>query len=871
MKIKILSTVLSLAVVASAVSITAVTAAEDDAVYEAAAQCLEDLGGIEYDDGTADLSSEVTRASFCRIITDYFNISPVSGASTTPFIDVELTHENFKEIRALYDLGYISGDENRRFEPKRSITVREALTIMVTALGYKYEAMQRGGYPTGFTSVAFEKEIITESFEDYNAAMTLGSIYKMLYDSLEVPIMAVEISGGHETYSASEENTVLWVYFRAEKHEGIVTANKYTALTSAGARVTENQISVNDTVYYSQQDYSHMLGYNTVYYVSFKNDDNGEVVHMYGEDNDVTDILSEDIETMSDDSVVYREDGSSRSVTKRLSADADVIYNGRALTGYGTLDSIMPVNGTTVLIDNNNDGRADVIDITEYENYYISAIDTSSRTVYDYNESRSIEMGESADTVEIYAADGSKINFSSLRRGTLISVAQSREESNKLVRVYVSETQIEGAAESISDDEYTIGGTVYKKAPDMTKSITIGTQGVFYIDIMGKIAAFTTATDSSYNYGLIYNTVYDENEGLFYLVLFTPSEKFVDCDLGDKVTIDGVSMDKYDPNDAAAMIDKLPAGQLIRYRMNDEGSVIASIETPLAMIDDGAGNKTPADSTDFRVLYEGSSFKYRNGMLDGKLVINDETVIFSVPKTESWNDKTLFGTLTTRSFSGGSTYSKNYKAYAVGENAVNDADVMVIEDITKGAIGNSTNMVLVTGLGTGVDVEGNVCTVIKGVSAGNTVEYYCQDDQTTTEYGLQKGDVIRVGLDSSNNVNSIQKIYNADGSSSYGALLVPNEGVSENTASFDSEFRVAIGTVLDHDSTYMKFSMQKKSGDEFYNDMSICQISEATVVKYELDNPYGTPSPCSVNDILEDDTVIIRMRLASAREIIILR
>lgn len=870
MKRKILSAVLSLAMLASTVSVTAVNAAEDSAVYEAAAQCLKDLGGIEYD-GTADLSAEVTRAEFCSIIVDYFNIAPLNGTATTPFIDVELTHKNFGAIRVLYDLGYISGDGNRRFEPERSITVREALTIMVTALGYKYEAMQRGGYPTGFTSVASEKEIITESFEDYNAPMTLGSIYNMLYDSLDVPVMMVNITDGRETYTASEENTVLWVYFKAEKHEGIVTANEYTALTSVDGRVTDDQISVNDTVYYSQQDYSDMLGYNTVYYISFKNDDNGELVHMYSEDNTAIEILSEDIEKMSDNSIVYREDGTSRSKTENISSDADVIYNGRALTGYGTLANIMPINGTTVLIDNDKDGNADVVNITEYENYYISALDKSTRTVYDYNESKSLNMGEAAETVEIYDADGSKTTFSSLRKDTLISVAESHEDSNKLIKAYICDTQVEGSVESISDDEYTINGTVYKRSPYMTKNMTIGTQGVFYIDIMGKIAAFSTAADTSYNYGLIYNTVYDENESLFYLIIFTPSEDFVQYDLNDKLAVNSVSMDPYDADDAAALIEKLQTGMVIRYKMNDTGDSIASIETPIAMIDDGDGNKTPADSTDFRTLYEGSSFKYRNGLLDGKLIIDDETIIFSVPKSENWKDKTLFGILTTNSFSGGSTYSKNYKAYAVGENAVNDADVMVIEDITKGAIGNSTNMVLVTGLSTGVDVEDNVCTVINGVAAGNTVEYYCQDDQTAEEYGIQEGDVIRVGLDSANNVSSIQKIYNADGSSNYGALLVPSEGVSENTASFDSEFRVAIGTVLDHDNTYMKFSMQKKSGDEFYNDMSICQISEATVVKYELDNPYGTPSPCSVNDILEGDTVIIRMRLASAREIIILR
>lgn len=873
MKNRILSAVLSFALFASAGSF-AVFAADGGAavggVYEEAAQCLKDLGGAEYTEET-DFGAEVTRGDFCKIITEYFDIAPTANVSTTPFVDVEMTHEDFGDIRVLYDLGYITGDENRRFYPDRAITVREALTVIVTALGYKYEAMQRGGYPTGFISVAEEKEMLTEAFESYEGSMTLGSIYKMLYDCLDVPVMTREFDGGRETYVVSDENTVLWVYFKTVKDEGIVTAGKYTALTSAAGRVPDGQTAVDDTVYYSNRDYSDMLGMNVVYYISREDGGNGTIVHMSGTDNEITEILSEDIETISDSEVTYITDGARRRETARLSADIDVIYNGRALTGYGTLADIMPVNGTTVLVDNDRDGRADVMNITEYENFYVSALDKSARIVYDYISSKSIDMGEGAETAEIYDAEGNKTAFSSLMSNTLISVTQSRGGSDKLIRAYVCGTQIEGAADSVSDDEYTIGGTSYKKAPGMTTEVQVGKQGIFYIDIMGKIGAFRTSADTSYSYGLIYNVVYDSNTEEFFLILYTPNEKFEEYDLSSKTALNGVSLRTDDPGGAQTLLDALETGMVIRYRMSDDGSGIAAIETPLPMDDDGSGNKTPAESTDFRVLYEGSSFKYRNGMLDGKLVINDETVIFSVPKSENWKDKTLFGTLSTGSFSGGTSYSKNYTAYAVGENAVNDADVMVIEDITKGSIGNSTNMVLVTGLSSGIDTDQNVCTIINGVSAGNVVEYYCIDDQLIEDSGLEKGDIIRVGLDSSNNVKSIQKIYNADGSSRNGALLAPGDGVSENTASFDSEFRVAIGTVLDRDNTYMKFSMQKKSGDEFYNDMSICQITEATVVKYERDNPYGEPSPCSINDILEGDTVIIRMRLASAREIIILR
>lgn len=836
-------------------------------VYEAAAQCLSELGGAEYTAET-DLGAEMTRGEFCGIVTKYFGIMPVSGSQTTPFIDVEPSHEYFDEIRTLYDMGYISGDENRHFYPDRAITVREAATVIVTALGYKYEAMMNGGWPTGFTSVAVSRGMLTESFENFEVNMTRGNIYKMLFDCLEVPVVTVEGSAGNTAHVTSDENTVLWVYFKAVKDEGLVTANEYTSLTSPEG-AADGRIAIDDTEYTAAADANDMIGLNAVYYISYKNDDNGEIVSIYERNNKITEIDSGNIESVSPGGVEYMPEGEQRLRTAKLDDDADILWNGKAYTGYGTLEDVMPKNGTVRLIDNDNDGAAEVIDVTDYENYYISALDKSNRIVYDYGESRNISLGNSEDTIEIYGADGARTTFSTLKTGAVLSVAKSRGEGGRLIRAYVSEAAAEGTVDSASDDGYTIGGTQYKKAPDMTREITAGMQGVFYLDITGKIAAYGTSVDTSYNYAVVYSSVYDENESIHYLTLFTHDEKFTQYTINGKIVFNGHSASPYE--DADEFAEKLKAGSVIRYKLSDDGSGMGVIETPLAMVEDAGGNKSPADSEDFRTLYEGSSFKYRNGMLDGKLIIDDETVIFSIPKTENWSDKTLFGTLTTGSFSGGSSYSKNYKAYAIGENAVNDADVMVIEDMTKGSIGNNTNMVLVTGLGSGVTTDGEVCTIIEGAAAGNTVEYYCTEDTLIEENGLARGDIIRVGLDSTNTVKSIQKIYNADGSASFGSLLAPNDGVCENTASFDSEFRVAIGTVLDKNNAYMKFEMQKKSGDEFYGDTALCQISEATVVKFNGADAYSVPTPCSINDIIEGDTVIIRMRLASAREIIILR
>ena len=101
---------------------------------------------------------------------------------------------------------------------------------------------------------------------------------------------------------------------------------------------------------------------------------------------------------------------------------------------------------------------------------------------------------------------------------------------------------------------------------------------------------------------------------------------------------------------------------------------------------------------------------------------------------------------------------------------------------------------------------------------------------------------------------------------------MPDEGVSENTASFDSEFRVAVGYVSDISEGYMRLKLVKKSGDSFYEDTAICKTEGASVALYDSGNSYSRElQTCSVNDIIRGDRVVIRMQLAAAKEIVIIR
>lgn len=868
---RIISIAVIIMMLTSLINTGAVLAADDN--YDDVLECLSDLGAITYDEET-DMESAVSREEYCVMIMKYFGFDAAQYiTSTTPFLDVETNRESFSAIRYLYDMGYISGDSSRRFYPEKELTAAEAVSIIIKILGYQYSAINKGGTNEAYMSTAYDLDILKDSIGGSASIVSFKDVYTMLYNTLEVPILEIHYSDTRTTFSAKDNNTVLKAYYKAEKKRGIVTANQYTGLSFASAATPDDMIAIDDISYQTAKDYSSMLGMQVIYYVSYKNDDSGVIVHMHEQNNTILQIDSDDINSIENDKILYYPNGAESGVTKtaKLEQNCDVIYNDASYTGYGTLESMEIHNGNIELIDNNNDGSAEVLKITEYENYYISGIDKSSKTLYDYDESKSIVLNDSINKIEFFDAEGNEARFSGLQKNTLVSIAKSKGDTDCVIKVYICSDVIEGVVESISEDKYVISGEQYEKAYGMNTKIELSASGKFYLDINGKLAAFKSSVSDDFVYGIVYRISYDPNTSETNLRVFNENENFEDYTTGEKITLNRESIKIKTQRGADYFHSKVEKGMLIRYKTDETGELLTIVETPVDMILDNTGNKVPSSTENLKVLYEGSSFKYRNGLLDGKVMIDENTMIFSVPKSDNWDNTNMFGKLTSGSFSGGSSYSKNYKTYSIGKNEIGKADIMVIEDMTKGSIGNNTNMIFVTSISDGISGNNEVCKVISGISSGNTVEYYCTNSTLITDAGLNRGDVIRVGFDSSSDVNKIQKIYNCDGSAAYGALLAPKEGVCENTASFDSEFRVVIGSVESISGSTIKFTMKKISNGTPYNDTQICIAEDAKVICYESGERFVKPSICSVNDILNDDVVIMRMNLAKAKEIIILR
>ncbi|MFR4560323.1 MAG: S-layer homology domain-containing protein [Flavonifractor plautii] len=107
---------------------------------EEAAQVLAALDIMVGDEsGNLNLGATVTRAEFTKLAVAASTSRDAVGdtVSVKPYPDVPQSHWAAPYIKAAVDLGLVQGDLHGNFNPGRSITLAEGVTIVLRLLGYQ--------------------------------------------------------------------------------------------------------------------------------------------------------------------------------------------------------------------------------------------------------------------------------------------------------------------------------------------------------------------------------------------------------------------------------------------------------------------------------------------------------------------------------------------------------------------------------------------------------------------------------------------------------------------------------------------------------------------------------------------------------------
>jgi len=846
---RILSVILSAIIVLSAVpaafaqnATAEITLTSED--YSAANK-LKAIGIID-EVSKETMERIITRRESAELMVKMLNI-PVEGAEydKSPFIDVHPASDGMAEIVTLYNMGFVSRGEDLKFNPDNSVTFNEAVAFVVKAMGYRVIAESKGGYPSGYLNIASKYDLL-ENIQPKAEEVRFYEMYHMIAKALEAPAYTYAGSVGDEDYYSQEKDlTILNEYHKMRHIEGIVTADSFSQLYSEEKSLADNQIAIDGEIYELGQNVAADFLGKTV--VAIASESEGEDIIVYIEESakNVSYTLNYD-ELLPAKTTNQKLAYSLNDKDKYYDLDSKcrVIYNGLNWGGYRNIREALPVYGSVELLDNNKDGKIDVLRVMDYKNIIVSYVDEYEGVIYDKNSTALDLSYDDENKMRIYDSETmQRITVKDLLYDDVLSVAVSKNGEN--VTGYVSRKLENGKITEITNGTpvlYKIGDNNYEVAPNTSFSLSVGTSGIFRIDHLGKIAEYEIDAGNQGGFTLAVLAGV-QNNGSFIgvdLKLFNQDGTFSVLTAKEKITIDGVKKDT--TQNATVGILTGHVGEIVRYKTS-EGKVS---EIDFAYVTNYASGETGAESLgSWTEIASGESVKHRSGIFDvgGRnfYMPLDTKVLFLVPDDLNYEEGYQIVTVSsqlsnghryTRGTGADSTYTHpmenlSVKAYNMGYDGTECSKAVAImmrsaayDETTAGrdpGRGGSLLMNVVTDITDAYDSynaknckriyfnDGSYRDVADqiDIQLGRTSSEILQD-VTLASANLMPGDLISFSP-SRGVITSIKVWHRKDENSTYGSILnsslacVHGPSHEVNTSAYDSEQMYTAGYVTNVD------------------------------------------------------------------------
>ncbi len=743
-------------------------------------------------DGTFAPEATIKRSEFAKMVILSIGMSNVANTTVTStgFPDVSTEHWAAAFIKAAFDQGIINGFEDGTFKPDENVTYDQAIKMVVCAKSsyLKSAAEKNGGYPIGFRKIAgsygFVKGITDGS---YNDPAKRGTIAKLMDNMIKVDLgSALEDLPSIESSQMEEVKGQIVAIKGISLIEGdtnVLSANQIKVILSNGDEEIFNisKLSVKDSI----RSY---LGKEVVLYYEDDFSLDVQEVSSMSEQKGKNYELTLDIEAISDytnTSVEYYDEDDNEEKLS-VSDDAIIMFNGRLYTG-GDFEDLMDENISNAgsirfLFSDGEYGSADVIFFTSYENWFVTSVNSGTKTVY--GEVNGVPKNmvldeESKSSSVTILKDGKTSSFSAIKKNQILSVSKSTKGES--IEVLIGPDPITGNVTSMSRDskEITLKSKTYTFAQGVTmgSEIAVGANLKIYVDAFDKIAKYefqTAAASFTYAYMLQFKDLGSGMQSNIQMQVLnlnsTSTPKVSNYPLDDKVSINGKTYttatefsaikdllvetaEYYDADSGNFDFDSDMVYQPIKYSVSN-----GKVNNILTGKMDGT-----VTSADMRVdaSYKESGIKCttRYTTLANYYNLTSSTKVLYVPKLEDERaDVTNY--VVKSGSSSGFEQGGNYKVILIDVNSSNSPAIVVVY---ASEVANSTEWVKKQPLlvvnktwdanGKGITLEG----------AGETQTYY---DETEAFYDMvTEGDIVRVSVDGEGQIEALEIV--AKGSDIY--------------------------------------------------------------------------------------------------------
>lgn len=447
-----------------------------------------------YPDGTFKPEKVVTRAEMSKLVVRALGMESYVAGMYTTFGDAK-GHwaENYVAWCSSY--GIVEGYPDGTFKPNNTVTLQQAVTMIVRALGYQDQYLT-GTWPTSHVSMAMSLDIL-EDIVATTAGATRGDVAKMLYNALDCSLINYDSSGNLAVTGDS-----MLKRLGAYEFEQVVQRQD----------VIDAAIDIND-----------YLGAHAKFWAidADKDKETGIYDEYYGENTKYECIVAieEQISTMlTGDFTVADEEFVVGSKTYEFKNDAydddeisDWFYNGSSANA-----DMDEVKGDWNAADEDTFTIAAKVSgnyITKI--YSVLEWDATKEVQWDDDCAADLEDDQEIEGLEFALDDDDAIDAKTFAlRGAeaLDKIAEDdvvtvyANKAEEITKVEVSNKTVVGEVSKVSSDatkKYTIDGTKYViSTASVLAPFDAGDEGTFYLNYNGDIA-FYDADGYAGNYAVI--------------------------------------------------------------------------------------------------------------------------------------------------------------------------------------------------------------------------------------------------------------------------------------------------------------------------------------------------------------------------------
>lgn len=559
-----------------------------------------------------ELSGEknIKRDEFCTLVAKMVNYGEdySDAKGYFEFADVTEENANYAAIASLINKGAIIGVGGGIFEPTADITVDEACVILLKLMGY--EALEGA---LNQKELECEHDLMKHIGKKTADVMTGREAAELLYNAMFAKVVNKEIRGNDKIYYYAD-NTLLSEYMNIDYTDDIVYADANTSIYSSDGAVSDNALKIGERTYYFYDENRYIDGYlgKTVRVFYDIDTYDGKAVLDLERKNEITTVQARDIDTFDEtsSSLYYEEKG--RRKYQTVTMDTKIVFNGVAVDyEHDKKDLLCPDVGEVTFIDNNTDGKTDVIMVSSYVYYWADDVSAAIPVLYDITDVQpKLDLNDekikiyhngetaSADLIvknKLVMALPSRIDFvTDITTG--IKYAKTDVTNSKVIKLEIVDDTVSGNVLSVNLDEKEIklGENTYSLSQNLIKHSEINTNKYFkmpstgnnvagYCDKYGEVAfILITGYTADLKYAYVKKIYTDEDTEDVIARLFNQHGEHIDLTFAQKVNVhkkweDSVplTIDSYYAKTVKS--HEIAQGgydrQLVKYALNDEGKI----------------------------------------------------------------------------------------------------------------------------------------------------------------------------------------------------------------------------------------------------------------------------------------------------------